>query len=254
MKRTLSSYLEEFRNRTRKSRYGIQPCLVKDGKPHPVAFLCPGGSYRNVCSFVEGIPYARKLNKMGIHAIIVFYRVREDARYPHPQEDLARAIREAQRHAEEWKLDMTAYSVWGSSAGGHLAASFGTDSMGYGNYGLPRPGAMVLVYPVVTMGEETHRESRRHHLGSNPSPEAIAAASVQYHITENYPPTYLWWGAADTSVDPENSRLLRSALEEAGIECLCREFPDTPHGVGLGEGLPCEGWLEEAVDFWLAHR
>ena len=107
---------------------------------------------------------------------MVFYRVRKRAAFPNPQDDLAKAVREVCRQAEAWNLDMEGYSVWGSSAGGHLAATFGTDSMGYPKYGLPRPGAMVLVYPVVTMGDKTHAGSRSYLLGANPTPEAITAA------------------------------------------------------------------------------
>lgn len=254
MKRSLSSLLREFRNTYRKNQYALKPYLLQDGKSHPVAILCPGGGYRRVCSFVEGYPYAKKLNQMGFHAIVVFYRVKDRARFPAPQDDLARAVREVQEKASEWKLDMDGYSVWGSSAGGHLAATFGTDSMGYPKYGLPKPGALVLVYPVVTMGEKTHAGSRRFLLGPDASREIQEATSVEKQVAGNYPPTYLWWGSCDSCVDPENSRMLRDALETHGIPCLCREFPDTGHGVGIGEGLPCEGWFEEAVDFWMAHR
>lgn len=254
MKRSLSSYFREFRNTWRKNQYAIRPYLLQDGKTHPVAIICPGGGYRRVCSFIEGYPYAKKLNAMGYHAIVVFYRVKEQAAFPNPQDDLARAVREIHERSGEWKLDMEGYSVWGSSAGGHLAATFGTDSMGYPKYGLPKPGALVLVYPVVTMGEKTHAGSRGFLLGSNPTREQMDATSVEKQVTENFPPTYLWWGSIDSCVDPENSRLLLSALKTHGIPCLCREYPNTEHGVGIGKGLPCEGWFEEAVEFWMQHR
>lgn len=156
MKRSIASYIREYLDTNRKNEYRLKTYLIKDGKTHPVAVICPGGGYRRVCSFVEGYPYAKKLNAMGYHAAVVYYRVNRLARYPAPQEDLARAIQQLHDHAREWKLDMHGYSVWGSSAGGHLAASFGTENMGYGCYKLPKPGALILVYPVVTMGEKTH--------------------------------------------------------------------------------------------------
>ena len=100
------------------NEYQLKTYLIKDGKPHPVAVICPGGGYRRVCSFIEGYPFAKKLNAMGYHAAVVYYRVNKLARYPAPQEDLARAIRELHDKAQEWQLDMKGYSVWGSSAGG----------------------------------------------------------------------------------------------------------------------------------------
>lgn len=231
--------------------YELIPYLVKDGKKHPFAIICPGGGYGMVCSFVEGKPFAEKLNALGIHALVLYYRVREKALYPAPQEDLARAVREAHGKAELWNLDTENYSIWGSSAGGHLAASFGTETMGYVKYGLPKPGAMVLVYPVVTMGDLTHEGSREHLLGKERTPDAERMASVELQVTQHYPPTFLWCGDADATVPPENSRMLAAALKQAGVAVQFEEYPGIDHGVGLGTGTVCEEWFRKAVAFWL---
>ncbi|MDO5400869.1 MAG: alpha/beta hydrolase [Eubacteriales bacterium] len=254
MDRPLRQKIGLFFDTMRKNAYGIRPYLVRDGKVHPVAILIPGGGYRRVCTTIEGRPLARELNAMGIHAVVLYYRVREKGRYPAPQEDLARAVRELFAKAKRWKLDMTGYSVWGASAGGHLAASFGTESMGWKHFDLPRPGAMVLLYPVVTMGEKAHQGSRDHLLGPDPSPETVYRTSVETQITEAYPPTFLWWGEDDDCVDPENSKMLMAALDANGVSCVCTEYKNTGHGVGLGKGLPCEGWLQKAVAFWEMYR
>lgn len=254
MKRPLDMKVREFLDTYRENKYALKPYLIRDGKTHPVAIICPGGGYRRVCSFIEGHPFARKLNKLGYHAVVVYYRVRNLAVFPNPQDDLAHAVREVQDHAGAWRLDMRGYSVWGSSAGGHLAASFGTESMGYAKYGLPKPGAMVLVYPVVTMGSRTHAGSRNYLIGAYASQEYIDLTSIEKQITPNYPPTFLWWGEQDETVDPVNSLMLKEQLEANRIPCVCREFPNTGHGVGIGKGLPCEGWFEDAVAFWDAHR
>ena len=250
MKRPFYMKFRELTDTYRKNEYKLQPYRIRDGKMHPVAVICPGGGYRRVCSFIEGHPYARKLNKLGYHAFVVYYRVRNLAAYPNPQEDLARAVKELHDHAAEWNLDMTGYSVWGSSAGGHLAASFGTDAMGYSRYGLPKPGALVLVYPVVTMAGRTHEGSRNYLIGPHPAREYVDVTSVENQITANYPPVFLWWGDQDGTVDPVNSRMLKNALEENSIPCVCREYQGVGHGVGIGKGLPCEGWFEDAVSFW----
>lgn len=254
MKRPLPMKIREWFDTYRKNEYALKPYLLRDGKVHPVAVICPGGGYRRVCSFVEGHPFARKLNRMGYHAFVVYYRVRNLAVFPNPQEDLARAIGEIYRHRVEWKLDIKGYSVWGSSAGGHLAASFGTDAMGYPKYDLPKPSAMILVYPVVTMGEKTHHGSRNYLIGAYASQEYIDLTSIEKQITPNYPPTFLWWGDEDETVDPENSRMLKAALMENGIPCRCVEYHKVGHGVGLGKGLACEGWIREAVNFWEEQR
>lgn len=254
MKKMLEDHIRSYFDTRRKSGYGIKPYLLKDGKTHPVAIVVPGGGYRRVASYVEGHPFAKKLNAMGYHAVVVFYHVKGEARFPAPQDDLARAVREVYAHADEWKIDMRGYSVWGASAGGHLVASFGTESMGYVKYGLPKPGALVLSYPVISMGEKAHVGSKNNLLGENPTEKAIAETSVDLNVTENYPPTFLWWGSIDDCVDPENSRLLKAALEGNRIPCQCIEYEGVNHGVGIGRGLACEGWFEKAVDFWMAHR
>lgn len=250
----------KFENRIRRildhafKGYYLEKYILKDGKTHPVAIICPGGGYWRVCSFVEGLPFARKLNAMGYSAIVVHYRCGSKYPYPVPQEDLARAIRHVLQHKDRWNLDMEGYSLWGASAGGHLAASFGTDAMGYKRYGLPKPGALILSYPVVTMGEKAHEGSRKHLLGEDRTPHMIQFASIEKQITADYPPTFLWCGLEDRSVDPDNSRMLAEALKEWEIPHAFLTVADVGHGVGIGEGLACEGWFEKAVGFWESCR
>ena len=126
--------------------------------------------------------------------------------------------------------------------------------MGYAHYGLPKPGALVLTYPVVTMGEKAHEGSRKFLLGAHPTEEEIRFASIEQQIDPEYPPTFLWWGDCDGTVDPDNSRMLQKQLEENGISCVCIEYAGVDHGIGIGKGLPCEGWFEKAVAFWDQHR
>lgn len=231
----------------------LEKYVLKDGKTHPVAIICPGGGYHRVCSFIEGLPYAKKLNEMGYSAIVVHYRSGSKYPYPVPQDDLAKAIKHIVSKQEKWKLDMESYSLWGSSAGGHLAASFCTDVMGYKNYDLPKPGALILSYPVVTMGEKAHEGSRNYLLGDDQSAERIEFASIEKQVTKDYPPTFLWCGLEDSCIDPTNSFMLAKALEEKEVEHEFLPIEGVEHGVGIGEGLPCEGWFEKAVKFWEEH-
>lgn len=246
--------LQANRDYRHKNDYELVPFVINDGLKHPFALICPGGGYTMVCSFIEGIPYAEQLNRKGYSAFILYYHVREKAKYPAPQQDVARALEEIFSRTEEWNLDTACYSVWGSSAGGHLAASFGTDEMGYKNYGLPKPGALILSYPVITMGELTHKGSRDCLLGKNPDPALIRRTSVERQITSDYPPVFFWCGDADKTVPPENSWMLDRALSESGVEHEFIEYPGVDHGVGLGKGLTCEGWFDRALSFWKSIR
>ena len=234
--------------------YGLKEYVLRDGEKHPFALICPGGGYEMVCSFVEGVPYAKKLNELGYSAFVLYYRCGKKAAFPAPQDDLAKALQDILSRAEELNLDTEGYSVWGSSAGGHVAASFGTESMGYAHYKLPKPGALVLTYPVVTMGDLTHAGSRKNLLGESPNQQQVDLTSVEKQVTPNYPPTFLWCGDADKVVPPENSRMLDQALAANGVPHQFIEYPGVDHGVGLGKGLACETWFNHAVAFWRGQR
>lgn len=234
------------------NRYRLDTRFVlRDGKRHPFAVICPGGGYWMVCSFVEGIPIAKKLNEMGYSAFILRYRTRKKAMFPAPQDDLARAIREILQKKDKYCIDPSGYSVWGFSAGGHLAASFGTEHMGYVKYGVPKPTALVLSYPVISMRKElTHQGSKDNLLGKETTLEAEALASVDEHVTAAYPPTYIWCGDTDKTVPPDNTKNMAVALEKAGVPYGCDIFPGVDHGVGLATGTAAEDWIQKAVDFW----
>ena len=138
----------------------------------------------------------------------------------------------------------------GFSAGGHLAASFGTQSLGYAHYGLPAPAALILSYPVVTMEEKTHAGSKNLLVGKNAAANMVQAYSIEKQITMNYPPSYVWQFDHDNMVPSDNSRMLVEAIRRYGSPCEYETFPGVSHGVGLGTDTPAEGWLERAVSFW----
>ena len=246
---TISTLIQKVKDNLRPNRYGLVPYPVRDGKKHPFAVICPGGGYNVVCSYVEGKPFAEALNAMGYSAFVVYYRTGKKAAYPHPQEDLKRAVTEIMAHAGEWDLDPDGWSLWGSSAGGHLAASFCTEE-----WGTPKPAALILCYPVVTMGALTHGQTRNNLLGKDADPAMIERMSVERNIRPDYPPTFAWYGTADTSVDPENSRMLEEALTAAGVPHRVEAYEGVGHGAGLAEGTNAEPWLGRAVAFWEEQR
>lgn len=42
----------------RTNKYKVKEYIIKDGKKHPIAIICPGGAYQMVCSAGEGKPFA----------------------------------------------------------------------------------------------------------------------------------------------------------------------------------------------------
>ena len=243
---------EARRDFLRPNRYALDmDPILRDGKTHPVALILPGGGYAMVCSFIEGRPLARRLNEMGVSAVIVYYRLRGRARFPAPVEDVARAVRELTARADELNIDMEHYSLWGASAGAHAAALFAAESCGWTRYGVKKPSALVLSYPVISMEEGlSHAGSRRNLLGKAPAAEQVRAASADQQVTGSYPPTFLWCGDADKLVSAENSRRMDDALSRNNVPHEFHLYPHVEHGVGLGIGTACEGWEKQAVRFW----
>ena len=212
--------------------------------------ICPGGGYTNVFSLAEGYPVAAALNRMGYAAFVVHYRTFREASVPNPMDDLAQAVRFLLEHADVLNVDMVDYAVMGFSAGGHLAASFGTQSLGYARYGHPAPKCMILGYPVITMGEHAHAVSRERLLGKQVEPELCDRYSIEKQVDSAYPRTFLWQCDADCTVPIRNSELMAQALAENGVEYAYEVFPGDAHGWGLGLGTAAEGWLDRAVRLW----
>ncbi len=70
--------------------------------------------------------HARELAKHGYVAATVSYRLAPAHPYPAALDDCQCAMRWLRAHAAEWSLDPNRIGVFGSSAGGHLAACLGT--------------------------------------------------------------------------------------------------------------------------------
>ena len=229
----------------------VKEYLIDDGNMHPFAVICPGGGYAFISEDLEGAQYAEFLNSKGISAFVVHYRCNE--KFPAQLDDLAAAVKDIFDRTDG-RLDKDNYSVWGSSAGGHLAACFCTEKIGYKKYGLPKPRTVVLTYPVVTMGKLTHEGSRLILLGENPDEKLIELTSVEKQVAPSYPPCFVWCGTADGTVPPENSMMLASALKDHGVEHELVMYDGVDHATGLGIGLKCEGWADKAVAFWLRQK
>jgi acetyl esterase/lipase len=86
------------------------------------------------------------------------------------------------------------------------------------------------------------------------SAETETLMSIDEQVTADYPPTYIWCGDADKTVPPENTKNMAAALEASGVPVSCEIFPGVDHGVGPGTGTAAEGWLDQAVDFWMARK
>ena len=56
-----------------------------------------------------------------------------------------------EEHAAEFGIQPEQYAIVGYSMGGHLTGLFGTESVGYKHYNVPKPAALLLGYPINDM-------------------------------------------------------------------------------------------------------
>ena len=224
------------------------------------AILLSGGGYESVCSMVESFPVAAKLNEAGITVFCLNYRIHKPGMtgvLPKPIDDLAAAWRFLSDHASELGIVPENYAVGGFSAGGHIAAEWGTANKGARKYGLPQPRMLLLGYPMITterMREETPREFWQHFFkvlfGADYDRDIEAEYSVNLHMDGKYPPTYIVQSKNDGEVPFWNLTVMKKALDESGVTYRAEESEDGGHGFGLGSATDIAGWIERAVEFW----
>ena len=220
-------------------------------KKSKFVLIAAGGGYSSVASIVEGFPTAKRLNELGYAAFVLHYRTGEDAHYPNPIEDMAKALEFIFQNQEELHVDVSDYAVMGFSAGGHLVSNYAVEKTGYGKYKQPSPGAVILSYPVISMGDITHQETRRNFLGTDEQNRELQEMfSADKMAGKEYPPTFIWCCEQDSAVLSENSRCLYRKLKENGVACKMQMYNGDAHGWGLAEGTVAEGWLEDAIRFW----
>jgi acetyl esterase/lipase len=236
----------------------LTPYLPKDKANGAAVIVCPGGGYSHLADH-EGGPVAEWLTSIGITAFVLKYRIGPRYHHPAPLQDAARAMRIVRSRAAEWKLDPNRIGILGFSAGGHLASTIGTHfDAGQPGASDPiervssRPDLLMLIYPVITMGNFTHGGSKKQLLGDNPAAEMVALLSNELQVTKETPPTFLIHTANDAAVPVENSVQFAEALRKAGVPFEIHIYERGPHGFGLGDKDPilsgwpaqCGAWLK----------
>lgn len=221
--------------------------------------ICPGGGYGGRVVEGEGHGIGRWLNAHGIAGIVLEYRL-PAGNYHRPLLDAQRALRVVRAHAAEWKLDAHRIGIMGFSAGGHLASTAGTHFDAGDPKALDpvarlscRPDFLMLVYPVITMGELTHGGSRANLLGPSPSPEVVELFSNEKQVTARTPPAFLTHARTDAVVPVAHSQMFFAAVKAHGVPAELQEFPQGDHGYNGYRGAEWDAWQKRSLE-WLAER
>ncbi len=223
--------------------------------------VCPGGGYGHLALDHEGRQIAEWLVNRGVAAAVLEYRLGPRYGHPAPLLDAQRALRLVRSLAASHHLRPDRIGVWGFSAGGHLAATASTQfDAGEAGAADPidrqsaRPDFSILAYPVITMGEYTHRGSRGNLLGAAPDSALVARMSAERRITAETPPAFLFHTTDDGVVPVENSLLYFAGLRAHGIPAEMHVFERGRHGVGLAPLDPALDAWSDLLDRWLRSR
>ncbi|MBU3875567.1 alpha/beta hydrolase [Faecalicatena sp. AGMB00832] len=235
----------------------------------PMIILCPGGGYE-MTSDREAEPIAMRLLSMGYHVGILRYSV-APARFPTALLELAEVMKLVHENHEKWHVDWNQIFIQGSSAGGHLAASFGVfwnQPFLYEAAGttpdILKPAGLILSYPVITSKKKyMHKSSFQCLLGSDYK-EKKKELSIERLVTSDMPPCFIWHTFTDPTVPVENSLLLAEALKKAGVSTELHIYPTGGHGFSLADETtsnpdgssicePIQSWMK-LLEVWLKQK
>lgn len=224
---------------------GMYAFLVpKEENKGAAVLICPGGGYARLSYIYNGYNLAKWFNVQGINAFVLINRLPHQKdlinRAEAPLQDAQRAMKLIRAKAAGWGIATNKIGVLGSSAGGHVAGMLGTreddvslvkDTVDKCNF---RPDFMVLISPVVTMGEWAHRGSKHNLLGA----DTVSTAMVQQYsnekqVTKATPPTFIVHAYNDGTVPVQNSLLLYNSLLEKRVNASIHIFPQGQHGINL---------------------
>ena len=230
----------------------ISVFLPKEVKSNGTSIvICPGGGYSHLAIDKEGFKVAKWLNKLGITAFVLKYRLPNDLimknKIVGPLQDAQEAIRYVRRNAIKWNLNSEKIGIMGFSAGGHLASTLSTHYMDkvydVTDTVSAKPNFSILIYPVISMNSKiTHKGSRNNLLGEKPMNALIEKYSNELQVNSNTPKTFLIHATDDKVVPVENSINYYLALKNNQVSAELHLFENGGHGFGLGVEETSKSW------------
>lgn len=193
--------------------------------------MAPGGGYRVLATTHEGLHVAAALNRAGVAAFVLRYRVGPKYHSSVSLLDGQRAVRFVRHHAKRFSIDPQRVGMLGFSAGGHLTLAVGTadaaDSESNKDHidgQSARPDFLVPIY-AVSNGIARGRKADEYH-------------ATDTNVSAETPPTFLVHTHEDAIVPATQSTLFYDALRKSGVPAEMHIFGYGEHGLGLASGDP----------------
>jgi acetyl esterase/lipase len=235
--------------------------IYKPATPNGKAvIICPGGGYSILAFDKEGTRVAEEMNKWGITAFVLKYRLPSDSsnidKSLAPLQDAQQAIRYVRSNAKALGIHPNQIGIMGFSAGGHLASTAAThfqlnaDNTNKDTTSV-RPDFAILIYPVISFDSTiTHKGSRNNLVGANASAHRITTFSNELQVTAATPPTFLVHAGDDAAVPVENSIRFYQACIKNKVPAEMHLYPKGGHGFGMNNKTTTDNWMERLSN-WL---
>lgn len=222
--------------------------LPKRAGPLPVVLVVHGGSWKSgTRSSFDAVRIARHLATRGYAAFSVDYRLAPEVRFPVPLADLQEAVAWLRANAASYELDPNAVGAWGYSAGAHLVAMLGTQS----NAALQLRAVVAGGIPAdLTRWPDSPAVKVFLGKSGREDLELSAGASPLRHIGAHTAPFFLYHGASDRLVEPEQTKDFAAALTAHNIAVEVHYLPHFGHL--LTAAFPGKV-LDKGVTFLAAH-
>jgi len=208
---------------------------ISESKPAIVFFFGGGWNGGTPKQFVE---HSKYLSARGIVSIVVDYRVlsRNKTKAIYCLKDAKSAIRWVRKNSKKLGINPTKIISSGGSAGGHLAAATGTilsfDEESEDKKISSKPNAMILFNPIVITSSFEQLELRNKTLDFSLLRVGVEPDlfSPYNFIDESTPPTLVFHGDSDKTVDPKSVVLFKSRMNKYGNICKLYLYKGEEHG------------------------
>lgn len=201
----------------------------------------------------DGKSPAGGLLEKGFAVASINYRLSTIAAYPAQLQDCQAAVRYLRMRAGKYGIDPDRIGVWGSSAGGHLAAMVGVMSDRQGKSTSVQavcdwcgPADLVRAIPdsppdcpldiadllwKLFLGPRAGNKRLRQSLTVPQRTKLLASGSPVNYVSGKEPPFLIMHGDADKTVPIVQSRRLVEVLKEAGVDVTFREISGAGHSL-----------------------
>jgi acetyl esterase/lipase len=208
----------------------------------PCVILIRGGGWRH--GDKEQLAYVGiQMMYQGFAAASIEYRTSDEAIYPAAKDDVVAAVEWLAHYGLNYGIDGNALTLFGVSAGAHLASLVGTN-----DFSAVKVKAVISISGIYdfTTDEPGIGAWKVEAFLGGPHwliPAKWKDASTIYHVSADSAPMMLFHGVSDLTVPPQQAIDFLNELNSWGIPSRLYLYSLCGHGVPIAE------WLSGAIEF-----